>query len=268
MDFIFLDSGTGGLPYMQFLKDSCPEAQCIYLADTKNFPYGEKTPSQIIEAATCAVQSVLAKWTPRAVVLACNTMSVTALPELRKRFSNVPFIGTVPAIKLASSVTKNKRIGLLATNRTVNDSYTDNLKQKFAKDCVLIKRGDAQLIDFIEHKLFDSTKEEQIDAVLPAVDYFIKNNVDTIILGCTHFVNIVDVIQQVAGKDINVIDSRSGVVKQALKVAYSQNKTNFDDFSKPVSDRTFFVTGLQSSLEEEKYEQICKYYNIPWGGIL
>ena len=151
IDFIFLDSGTGGLPYMQYLNGCCPHAKCVYIADTKNFPYGEKTAEQIIHAASNVVSLALSKWNPKAIVLACNTMSVTALPFLRNHFPDVPFIGTVPAIKLAAELSHNGRIGLLATNKTVTDPYTKELIEKYASDCLVFSRGDSDLIDFIEH---------------------------------------------------------------------------------------------------------------------
>ena len=99
VDFAFLDSGIGGIPYLLFLQEKQQNVNCIYYADTKNFPYGQKSSEQIIENATIATQKIIEKWNPGAIVLACNTISVTALEELRKRFPNVPFVGTVPAIK-------------------------------------------------------------------------------------------------------------------------------------------------------------------------
>ena len=112
VDFAFLDSGIGGIPYLLFLQEKQQNANCIYYADTKNFPYGQKSSEQIIENATIATQKIIEKWNPGAIILACNTISVTALEELRKRFPNVPFVGTVPAIKPAATISKTKKIGL------------------------------------------------------------------------------------------------------------------------------------------------------------
>ena len=253
---------------MQYLKDSCPKARCIYLADTKNFPYGDKTSDQIVHAATTAVDLILSHWNPKTFVLACNTMSVSALSELRRIFPEISFIGTVPAIKLATAVTRNKRIGLLATNRTVQDPYTDNLIRKFASDCTVIRRGDAQLISFIEHDFFKASEDQRVDSVRPAVDFFLKNEVDTIILGCTHFVHVSGYIQKLAGKNIDVIDSRSGVVRQALKVAFSQNNQQTKPVVDEPHDRSFFVTSLSNNTEAKLYERICFEMDIPWGGVL
>ena len=113
VDFAFLDSGTGGVPYMLDLKKKSPESSCVYLGDTENFPYGEKSARQVSECATRAVQKIISLWNPKVLVIACNTISVGALSELRKKFPELPIVGTVPAIKIAAQKTRNGRIGLL-----------------------------------------------------------------------------------------------------------------------------------------------------------
>ena len=152
VDFVFLDSGTGGIPYMNFLRQKCPEASCVYVADTKNFPYGEKSAEEIVDAVISICGKIIKKFEPKVIVIACNTMSVNALEQVRAAFPSVSFVGTVPAIKLAASISKKRRIGLLATNSTVNHPYNQNLKQQFAADCTLVCRGDADLISFVEHE--------------------------------------------------------------------------------------------------------------------
>ena len=96
VNFAFLDSGTGGLPYLKYLKAERPDSACVYVGDTKNFPYGEKTAGQIIEKSCGCAEKIIKKWNPDAVVVACNTISVSALDELRRRFPGTPFVGTVP----------------------------------------------------------------------------------------------------------------------------------------------------------------------------
>ena len=222
VDFAFLDSGTGGLPYMKALKNKLPSAKCVYLGDTAHFPYGEKSFSQVAECASLAVDLIIKKWNPKTIIIACNTISVTALDFLRKEFPSVPFVGTVPAIKLAAKVTKNKKIGLLATNATVKHPYCKKLVSDFASGCEVFNRGDPDLISFIEHDLFYASKEERTAAVKPAVDFFCSCGCDTIILGCTHFTHMAEDIKEyfstVAGKKVFVVDRRDGVSNHALEV--------------------------------------------------
>ena len=121
IDIAFLDSGTGGIPYMLELKKKNPFVRCVYLGDTAHFPYGEKTPEEVESSSAQVISQIIKLWSPKAIVIACNTISVTALDFLRKKFPDRPIVGTVPAIKVAAKVTKNKKIGLLATNATVRD---------------------------------------------------------------------------------------------------------------------------------------------------
>ena len=272
VDFAFLDSGTGGLPYMQYLHDACPTASCMYLADTKNFPYGEKTQDQINAAAISAVTAILSKYSPSAIVIACNTMSVTSLSFLRKNFPNIPFVGTVPAIKLAAKLTKNKRIGLLATSSTVAHPYTKQLENKFAHNCTVAKRGDPELVDFIEHALSTASATEIEKAIEPAVIFFVNQDVDIIILGCTHFLRIADQIQAIVDKTtkllnkktIRVIDSRDGVVRQAMKVAIKNSKSKIAKDA--IQESFFYITGSEPC--SGFYENIAKKHEIVYGGII
>lgn len=263
VDFAFIDSGTGGLPYMCYLNEKCPSASCIYVADAQNFPYGEKSSSEIIDCVVNLCTKIIDKFLPKVIVIACNTMSVTALSVLREKFS-IHFIGTVPAIKLASSISKNKKIGLLATRRSVSQNYTLKLIKDFASDCQVFSRGDGELISFIEHNLTTATEDEKLNAVKPAVDFFKQNDVDTIILGCTHFIHFAPEIQKVAGEKISVIDSREGVVKQALKKLGSVDGT----LPENVQNKTFFITGTPKDSSDKDYQDIAKKFDIPWGGYL
>ena len=271
VDFAFIDSGTGGIPYLVRLKELCPKAKCVYIGDTKNFPYGEKTHEEVIDCVLSLVKNVKEKCNPHVIVMACNTMSVNALDEVRKANPDIKFVGTVPAIKLASSVSKKRRIGLLATNSTIKNPYNIELKNAFAFDCTLVSRGDPELISYVEHKYFTATKEETKNAVKPAVDFFRENNCDVIILGCTHFLNMASEIQEVAGKDIKVVDSREGVVKHALEVAGFTRQGEFiDDSYKEKSEAKdlLYITGFSDKDDENEYNVITSKYNLLFSGKL
>ena len=263
IDFAFLDSGTGGIPYMLYLKEKCPSVKCVYLGDTINFPYGEKSPEKICECAKSACELLINSFSPKAIVIACNTISVTALETLRKTFPNTPFVGTVPAIKLAAEVSKNHRIGLLATNQSVKNPYTDKLIKDFASDCYVAKLGEPNLIEFIEKNLFTATKEEIQNAIKPSMNFFKKEKVDTIILGCTHFLHISKEIEELAGSSIKIVDSREGVAKQALRV-FENGAAKSSNLK--IQDKTFFVTSEKTSKEE--YEILSKKLNLNYGGVL
>lgn len=264
VDFAFLDSGTGGIPYLTYLLEKKPDASCVYVGDTANFPYGEKSHEEIVKCVLSITDKIIKTFHPAVIVVACNTMSVNTIDILREVYPDTLFVGTVPAIKLAASVSKKRRIGLMATRATVEHPYNIDLKNHFASDCELVLRPDPELISFIEHESFTATKEQCIKAVEPCVKFFKENDCDAMILGCTHFLNLRDLIQEVAGDDLKVVDSREGVVNRALNILDSLSSNEKSSvYKKPV----LYVTWL-SDEEKNEYDVICSRYNLEWGGLL
>ena len=263
VNFAFLDSGTGGLPYLKYLKAEKPDAACVYVGDTKNFPYGEKSREEIIEKACGCVEKIIEKWNPDAVVVACNTISVSALEELRRRFKEIPFIGTVPAIKPAAKLTRTKKIGLLATNATVSHPYTKKLISDFAAGCEVFSLAAPELISFIEHKYYYSTHEERLAAAKPSCDFFRRNGCDVIVLACTHFLNMTEEIKEAAGPGIQVVDSRDGVTRHAFDVVPAEKISRLNKFSSEL-----YVTGFTESNDSQRYISFCRQNGIKFGGLL
>ncbi len=284
VNFAYLDSGTGGLPYLKYLKNKMPDASCVYVGDTKNFPYGEKSKSEIIEKSSECVKKIIEKCFPDVIVVACNTISVSALDELRRRFPEIPFVGTVPAVKPAAKITKTKRIGLLATNATVNHPYTKRLISDFAGDCEVFSLGAPELINFIEHKYYFADYKERVNAAKPCCDYFKQNGCDVIVLACTHFLNMAEEIKDAAGAEIKVVDSREGVTRHALEifaevkkndsentgsaetVELSKSAANFEKSGK--SSSALYITGFTEKNDEKRYLAFCEQNNIKFGGLL
>ena len=249
---------------MTSLLQKEPKASCVYVADNANFPYGEKSHEQVVECVSSLVDEICKKFKPAVIVLACNTISVNALEILRQKFTQVQFVGTVPAIKLAASITRNKCIGLLASASTCENPYNKELKEKFAKDCKLVMRPDAQLISFIEQKGFTASKVELEEAVRPAVGFFAENNCDVIVLGCTHFLNIKNVFEKIAD-NIAIVDSVDGVVRHALEVAGGVGRSlrELSEFSSKIrATASLYITGETNP----SYEIICSKFNLAFGG--
>jgi len=263
--YAFLDSGSGGLPYLAQLRQHAAQASCVYLADTAHFPYGEKTREQVIGFAVEMVGHLLERFSPEAIIIACNTISVAALATLRDTYK-VPFIGTVPAIKLAASHSHNRRIGLLATERTVRDPYTDGLIAEFASDCHIERIGDSVLISRIEKELVTASRAERLSAVRPSIERFREAGVDTIVLACTHFLHVSDEIREVAGPDIEIIDSREGVVQQALRLVPPRKPGDASGFAHGAG--ACYITGGVSAEMENRYRTYAGLFDISWGGLL
>lgn len=269
IDFAFLDSGTGGIPYLLHMLEVNPNVNCVYVGDTLNFPYGEKTHEEIVKATSACVKKIIEKFSPKIIVIACNTISVNTLDIIREIYPDQTFVGTVPAIKVAGEISKKRKIGLLATRSCVEHPYNQDLKQHFAADCTMFSRGDPTLIEFIEKKSFTANLTERENACRPSVKFFKENDCDVIILGCTHFLNVAKEMQTVAGNEIKVVDSREGVINHALKLlenfpkAPEQAKNNFTTNEKKA---VVYVTGFLNQNDKKEYDYICKNYNLKFGG--
>ncbi len=277
VDFAFLDSGTGGLPYLKYLKDRRPDSTCVYVGDTKNFPYGEKSSEEITEKSCECVEKIIEKFSPHTVIIACNTISVTALDVMRERFPETPFVGTVPAIKPAAKISKTRKIGLLATNATVNHPYTKKLISDFASDCTVFSRGDPDLISFIEHGYTLASDEERVEACRASCDFFKEKGCDVIVLACTHFLRMPEYIQKAAGPSVSVVDSREGVVRHALEVERNSTAGMSDrnalglkgggSCGKKDGSR-LYVTALKTPLDRKTFEEFSSMNGMTFGGLL
>ena len=279
-DFVFIDSGVGGIPYMMKLLERKPDSSCVYIADAANFPYGEKSHEEVVECVTALVQKICDKLEPVVIVVACNTMSVNALDVLRTKFPNIKFVGTVPAIKLAASVSKKRRIGLLATHATCENPYNIELKNKFASDCTLVNRPDPELISFIEHNAFTASREQCLEAVKPAVDFFKEKDCDVVILGCTHFLNFTDVFEEACAPELKVVDSVDGVVRHALEVHKggvaggepparrgSEQRSASEGETSPFIYANLYTTGFTDDSEKKQYDTLCGRFGLKFEGL-
>ena len=255
---IFFDSGIGGLPYLSHLKERLPDENYIYVADSKNFPYGEKSSSFLIEAITEAITGIIDKFDPKVIVLACNTASVTALKHLRTLIS-IPIVGVVPAIKTAAATTKNNKIGILATNRTVEGEYLNNMIDEFSLDKVVFKVGASDIVDFVENRYYKTPKKSIQNYIDNSLVQLKESDVDSVVLGCTHFIHVSKEIKKFLGDGVSVIDSRIGVSNQVERVLISRNnkKSGLD---------LFYLT--KKIKDSSSYIQLCQEAGLEYKGAL
>ncbi|MCL2879587.1 MAG: glutamate racemase [Treponema sp.] len=207
---VFMDSGIGGIPYCRHFLSRNPAEKIIYLADRLNFPYGEKTGEEIARILSGHTERLIQKADPKIIVLACNTATVCGLAILREKFPAIPFVGTVPAVKPAVLASKTKIIGVLATERTINDRYVTDLAHSFGQ-CTVQGIAAGELVEFVEKKFDTATDSEKTELVRKYLDRMRKLNADVLVLGCTHFLALADVFHREAGSDIKVFDSVEGV---------------------------------------------------------
>jgi glutamate racemase len=208
---IFIDSGIGGIPYcMDFIKHNVNE-EVYYLADCRNYPYGTRGKEEIISILTALTEQVIKKINPKIIVLACNTASVSALDSLRRAFPQLIFVGTVPAIKPALSASRSGKIGVLGTERTIEDPYILKLANN---NCELIPVAAPELIDFIENRFYEADEKEKSQMVKKYIELFREKGADTLVLGCTHFLHLINEFRQEASGFIKIVDSIDGITKR------------------------------------------------------
>lgn len=207
-----IDSGIGGKVIEKEIKKLLPSVKIIYLADTKNFPYGSKKVSTLNQILEKNIE-VLIKKGAKIIVLACNSATVSSVVYLRRKF-NIPIVGVEPAIKTAAKVTKTKNIAVFSTPITSKSEATNRLIKKYCHDIKVYKISFPNLASQIEKG----------ETVTPTSDVGVvwrkyqDKNIDTIVLGCTHYTLIKPQIQKIVGKNIKIIDSNTAVARQVKKV--------------------------------------------------
>jgi glutamate racemase len=210
----FVDSGKGGLPYFDFFRARNPEVNAVYAADTEHFPYGKKTKAELV-AILCNLAEILKnRYAPKVIALVCNTASVSTLSELRAAFPDIMFVGTVPAVKPAVESSVSGVIGVIGTERTLDDPYIDTIAAAAGKPCRIERAAAPELVEFVEHRLETATAQERAEQVLPYIQRFRAQKVDALVLGCTHFLLLKQEFIEAGTPDMRIFDSVEGVTKQ------------------------------------------------------
>lgn len=258
----FFDSGVGGLPYLRWAKEHLPNENYVYLLDRAHFPYGTKTKEEVFRVVLEGIDKLISKVQPKIIVLACNTATVVALQRLRTLYPEIPFVGVVPAVKPAAERTHGKRIGVMATNRTLQDVYLDNLIRQFAPHCEVVRVAGPGIVEFVEQRLFQSTQEERFSILNEAIRTLKEWKVDEVVLGCTHFLYLEEELRLGLGETIELIDSRDGVGRQLIRVLTSKSIPN----TEPKKGDFLYVTG--NDPVEERYYTFARIFGLEVAGVL
>jgi glutamate racemase len=258
----FFDSGVGGLPYLRWAKENIPGETYVYLLDRAHFPYGIKSKEEVFQAVSESIDRLIKRVHPKIVVLACNTATVIALKELRLLFPDTPFVGVVPAVKPAAERTRGKRIGVMATNRTLQDTYLDNLIKQFASNCEVVRVADPEIVSFVEQRLFESNREERSRVIQEAARVLREQNVDEVVLACTHFLYLEEELRDALGKEIGLLDSREGVGRQLKRILETNSVPNLQ----PKGRDLMYLTGTEPI--EQRYFTFARMFGLEVGGTL
>ena len=213
---LVFDSGLGGLTVHKALRDTLPQAETVYIADDAAFPYGDLADHALIERVCAVMGHLIPVFHPDLVVIACNTASTLVLPDLRSRF-DLPFVGTVPAIKPAAEASLSRRIAILATPATVKRDYTQGLIREFAGDCNVILHAPTLLAMRAEN-VFEGGLVSDHDLRADIAPCFVEadgRRTDTVVLGCTHYPLLLERFRTVAPWSVNWIDPAPAIARRA-----------------------------------------------------
>ena len=238
----FFDSGIGGTSIWKEVTTLLPNENTIYLSDSKNAPYGDKSKNTIVDLAIKNTELLLKK-NCKLIVVACNTATTNAIDYLREIYP-VPFIGIEPAIKPAALKTKTKRIGILATKGTLNSSLFEKTYSTIDQQIIVKETIGTGLVELIENGKIDSIEMEEL--LSSYIKPLVNENIDCLVLGCTHYPYLIPAIQKITGDNLQIIDSGQAVANQTkaiLKKHYLLNE------SSKIGENEFYINKNKSVLE-------------------
>lgn len=207
------DSGIGGTSIWSAIHELLPNEDTIYLADSKNAPYGKKTKEEIIALSIKNTEFLLKK-NVKLIVVACNTATTNAIKELRDLYK-VPFIGIEPAIKPAAIQSKTQTIGILATKGTLSSELFNKTVEKY-QDTHIIEQIGYGLVELIENGELNSP--EMAKLLHSYLQPMIEANIDYLVLGCSHYPYLIPLIKKIIPNHIQIIDSGEAVARQTQKI--------------------------------------------------
>ncbi len=207
------DSGIGGLTILRSVREALPGEDLVYVADAAHVPYGQKSPEQIRRRAMF-ICGFLVDQGVKAIVVACNTATAASIEALRGQWP-IPFIGVEPAVKPAIAATRSGVVGVLATPATLASERYRSLIERFATGVRIVAQPCAGLAEHIECGDLDSAQTEQL--LRQFVEPLLAQNVDAIVLGCTHYPLVAHIVQRIAGDGVTVIENGRAVAKQLAR---------------------------------------------------
>jgi len=216
------DSGLGGLTVVKELMKELPCENIVYFGDTARVPYGTKSKESIIRFSKENTDILLTK-DVKMVVVACNSSSSYAMPMLKRNYE-IPILGViVPGAEKAARLTRNNRIGVIATSATIKSGqYTKNIL-KYNRNAHVISQACALFVPLVEEGWFNEEATKQIARTY--LDGLKKEKVDTLILGCTHYPLLRKVIQDTMGESVLLVDSAKEIAERVRMILAEKDMT-------------------------------------------
>jgi glutamate racemase len=244
------DSGIGGLSILQALQRRLPHERWVYFSDSAHAPYGERGDDFVAERSLAITELLLKTHGVKAMVVACNTATASAITAMRARYTDLPIVGVEPALRPALSQTRTRNIGVMATRGTVNSQKFRDLLASLEDQAHFV----IQACDGLA-KAIEAQNEQEIRALFSlytsAIGQFGYENqcVDTLVLGCTHYTLEADLLRQILGVQVALLEPGDGVARQ-LERLLAQGCLQAPTPTTELCDVTWLASGSTSALTQ------------------
>ena len=257
------DSGVGGLSVLRAMRKLMPNENVIFFGDQGHVPYGPR-PLEQVRAFSEGITRFLLDEGAKLVVVACNTASAAALTSLRQTFPDVKFVGMEPAVKPAAETTRTGVVGVLATPATFQGALYASVVERFANGVQLLQDTCPGLVQQIEAGNLDGAETRRIleEALLP----MLEKNIDTVVLGCTHYPFVIPLIERIVGENVRVIDPAPSVAKQAERLVEADGARNPSRGRGRVQFYTSGAAGAVESLLPKLLGEAGRVVRLDWVG--
>ncbi len=246
------DSGIGGTSIWKEVIKLIPHENTIYLADSKNAPYGHKSTDEIISLSIKNTELLISK-NCKVIIVACNTATTNAIDHLRNNY-DIPFIGIEPAIKPAALYSKTGAIGILATKGTLTSKLFEKTANEYTKNITTIEQDGEGLVSLIEDGKLHSTELNKL--LTSYLSPMLNFNIDHLVLGCSHYPYLIPQIRQIVGENVQIIDSGEAVARQTKSILQKHQLLTDSDISKT---HQFFINVQKDALERLLYDVTVNY---------
>lgn len=209
------DSGVGGLSVYRAIREILPAQPVIYFADQQHVPYGNR-PLEEVRDFSEAITRFLIQHGAGLIVVACNTASAAALHHLRAIFPHIPFVGMEPAVKPAAETTRSGKVGVLATPATFQGALYASVVERFASGVKIMSDTCNGLVQEIEAGRLNGNSARHI--LETALTPMLREGIDTVVLGCTHYPFVIPLIEEICGAGVRVIDPAPAVARQTRRL--------------------------------------------------
>jgi glutamate racemase len=213
------DSSVGGLSVLRALHTELPFEQFVYVGDSGHAPYGERDDNHVLQRSHAIADYLVAQHRIKALVVACNTATASAITQLRATYPELPIVGIEPALKPANLQSKTRKVGVMATRGTLRSEKFDLLFEALKANCQFVLQPCDGLADAIEH-----AQSAKIEALCQT---YIQNmgafgdapdQIDTLVLGCTHYPFVSTRLQLLVGESVKLLDAGAPVAQQTRRL--------------------------------------------------